>query len=74
MSTTINIPVNVPQGYNISQLTAQLTEYARMLIASNSAVTKTRKQYKHEALSGIFSDNASEDELVEEYMNEKYGV
>lgn len=72
MSTTLNIPVNVPQGFNVNQLVAQLTEYAKTLIVANTATTARRKHYKHEALSGIFDNQATQEELVEEYLKGKY--
>jgi hypothetical protein len=36
MTTTINISVNIPQGYGITKLTQQLTEYAHRLVAEES--------------------------------------
>ena len=63
MSTTLNIPVNVPQGFNVNQLVAQLTEYAKTLIVANTETTAKRKHYKHEA---------TQEELVEEYLKDKY--
>ena len=71
MSTTIPVSVDVPQGYSISKLTRQLADYAKMLVKSQS-VEKSHKQYKHEALSGIFNDNATEEELIEDYLIDKY--
>ena len=72
MSTTLNIPVNVPQGFNVNLLVAQLTEYAKTLIVANTTATASRKHYKHEALSGIFDSQATQEELVEEYLKDKY--
>ena len=63
MSTTIPVSVDVPQGYSISKLTRQLADYAKMIVKSQS-VEKSHKQYKH--------DNATEEELIEDYLNEKY--
>ena len=74
MSTTIKIPVSVPQGFNISLLTEQLTEYAKTLIATSKPTETKRRHYKHEALCGIFDDDATEKELVEDYLKEKYGL
>ena len=74
MSTTLNIPVNVPQGFNVNLLVAQLTEYAKTLIVANTTTTAKRKHYKHEALSGIFDSHATQEELVEEYLKDKYEV
>lgn len=71
MSTTIPVSVDVPRGYSISKLTQQLADYAKMIVRIQSA-EKSRKQYKHESLSGIFNDNATEEELIDDYMKEKY--
>ena len=36
MTTTINISLNIPQGYGVAKLTQKLTEYAQRLIAEDS--------------------------------------
>ena len=36
MTTTISIPLNIPQGYRVAKLTQRLTEYAQQLIAEDS--------------------------------------
>ena len=36
MTTTISIPLNIPQGYRVAKLTQRLTEYAQRLIAEDS--------------------------------------
>ena len=72
MSTTIPINVNVPQGFNVNLLAERLAEYAKKLIADSNIATAQKKHYRHEALCGIFDDKATEEELVEEYLTEKY--
>ena len=75
MTTTINISLNIPPTYHVEDLTRQLTEYAERLIASRTHPTKAVKHYRHESLRGLMKGvNASSEELVDEYLEEKYGV
>ena len=32
----------------------------------------TKHHYRHEALCGIFNSDATEDQLIEDYLQEKY--
>ena len=68
---TINVHVNVPRSYRIDLLERQLTSYAEQLIAQTKPARKG-KQHRHEALCGIFASGASEEELVEDYLKDKY--
>ena len=38
------------------------------------AMTPKRLHHRHEALCGIFNSNATQQELLEEYLQEKYNV
>lgn len=69
-ATSINVSVQVPKSYRLDLLQQQLTAYAQQLVAS----AKPKHRYRHEALCGIFSSDASQDELVEEYLQEKYSL
>ena len=69
---TINVHVSVPRSYRIDLLERQLTSYAEQLIAQAKPARKSRRQHRHEALYGIFSSGASEEELVEDYLKDKY--
>ena len=71
---TINISVNVPKSYRLDILQQQLTAYAQQLISSANRNTKGKRQYRHESLCGIFKSDSSEDQLIEEYLQEKYNV
>lgn len=73
-TATLNIPVQVPKGYQLDVLTEQLTKYAQHLIAIRMNQQTVKKHYKHETLCGIFSSHASEEELIEEYLKDKYNV
>ena len=68
----INVHVSVPRSYRIDLLERQLTSYAKQLIAQAKPAKKGRRQHRHEALCGIFSSDAEKDELVEEYLKDKY--
>lgn len=71
-STTINIPLQVPQGYKLDVLTQQLADYAKRLIAATTSKQAVKKHYQHEALCGIFDSKATQDELIEEYLQDKF--
>jgi hypothetical protein len=70
---TINVSVNIPKSYNVKLLQKQLTLYAQQLIAS---VKKNRRKhnYRHESLCGIFDSGATEEQLLDGYMQEKYNL
>lgn len=69
---TINVSVNVPKSYRIDLLQRQLTAYAQQLISSAKSPARSKRRYRHEALCGMFASDASEDELIEDYLQEKY--
>lgn len=69
-ATSINVSVRVPKSYRLDLLQQQLTAYAQQLVAS----AKPKRRYRHEALCGIFSSDATQEELVEEYLQEKYSL
>ena len=69
-ATSINVSVHVPKSYRLDLLQQQLTAYAQQLVAS----AKPKRRYRHEALCGIFSSDATQEELVEEYLQEKYSL
>ncbi len=71
---TINVRVSVPRSYRLDLLERQLTSYAEHLIAQAKLARKSKRQHRHEALCGIFRSGASEEELVEDYMKEKYSL
>jgi len=67
---TINVHVSVPRSYRLDLLEQQLTAYAEQLIVQAKAERK--RKHRHEALCGIFSSESSEEELVEDYLKDKY--
>ena len=67
---TINVPVVVPKSFRIDLLQQQLTAYAQLLITS----AKPKHRYRHESLCGIFNSDASQEELLDEYLQEKYNL
>ena len=69
---TINVSVRIPKSYRVDLLQQQLTAYAQQLIDAAKPAKKAKRQYRHEALCGIFSSGASEEELIEEYLKNKY--
>lgn len=71
-ATTIHVSVDVPATYHLDELTKQLTEYAKKLVATVKTSKTEKHHYRHEALKGIFTSDASERDLVEDYLKEKY--
>ena len=75
MTSTINISLNIPPTYRVDDLTRQLTEYAERLIARQTPQVKKVKHYRHESLRGLMKGvDATPKELIDEYLEEKYGV
>ena len=52
----------------------QLTEYAQHLVVSAQSAEKKKVRYRHKALCGIFNTDATEEQLVEAYLQEKYNL
>ena len=71
---TINVAVNVPKSYSVDLLQQQLTTYAQQLIASARPIKKAKHHYRHESLCGIFTSDATEEQLIEDYLKEKFNV
>lgn len=74
----LNIQIEVPNMgmYEMEIIKHKLTIYAKKLIAASkkSETEVVNKQYRHESLAGIFSDEYSTDDLRNEYLQDKYGV
>ena len=71
---TINVSVNVPKAYHIDQLQKQLTTYAQQLVDSWQPTVRNKRHYRHEALCGMFAKGPSQDELIEDYLKDKYHI
>lgn len=69
-ATNISVSVQVPKSYRLDLLQQQLNAYAQQLVAS----AKSKRRYRHEALCGVFSSDAPQEELIEEYLQEKYDL
>ena len=67
---TISVSVRIPKSYRVDLLQQQLTAYAQQLIDAAKPAKKAKRQYRHEALCGIFSSGASEEELIEDYLKD----
>ena len=75
MTRTINISLNVPENYGMDELTQQLTAYGELLIMRRQHRGQTRKRFSQHFLSGLaMPEGVSDKELVEDYLQEKYGV
>lgn len=77
MQTTINISLDVPQSYQLDTLKQELTEYAKKLVAKAKPKAKAKAEKQHyafETLRGFAETDASDEELLDEYLEEKYGI
>lgn len=73
MQTTINVSLEVPNGYSLDVLKKQLTEYARELVSRKKvASTAERKHYAHDALCGLAVSDKTDSELLDDYLDDKY--
>lgn len=70
---TLNIPVEIPQGYSTERLERKLREYAVHLVYVDT-VAKPAKRYRHRALCGVIAPEKCEGEYVDEYLQDKYKV
>ena len=75
MPTTIHIPVEVPNGISVDAISRQLADYVKRIIAWSKKNNSSRaKHYKHEKLCGILATDARQEELIEDYLSEKYDL
>lgn len=74
----LNIQIDIPNMgvYELEELKHKVTLYAKKLVAASkkSDTKDITKQYTHESLAGIFADNWKDDDLRDEYIQEKYGL
>ena len=75
MQTDINIRLNVPPTFQVDMLTHQLTDFGNWLIHSMSQPKAVSKSYRHQSLRGIAKGiETTSEELINEYLKEKYNV
>ena len=75
MTRTINISLNVPETYEVEELTRQLTEYGERLIARRKTSAKSRRRPSHDFLSSFtLPKGATSEQLIDEHLAEKYGI
>lgn len=76
MQATINVSLDVPQTYRLETLKQELTEYAKKLVAKATPKphAKARKHYAHDAICGIAMTNSTDEELLDGYLKDKYGI
>ena len=74
MQATINISLDVPQTYHLDTLKQELTEYAKKLVAKAKPKAKVNKHYAFESLRGFAKTDLTDEELLEGYFNDKYGI
>ena len=75
MTRIISISLNVPESYQVDTLTRQLTEYGERLIARSTKTAKPRHRSSRDFLKGLsIPKEATDRQLVDEYLEEKYGL
>ncbi|MBR5634955.1 MAG: hypothetical protein IKW78_07260 [Prevotella sp.] len=75
MTRTINISLNVPEFYQMEELTRQLTEYGERLIARRKTIGKPRRRPSADFLKDFtLPKGATSEQLVGDYLKEKYGL
>ena len=75
MNTNINISLNVPSYFEIDELTTQLTEYGKKLIAIKKSSRRKGPQSSGDFLKGLqITADTNEYNLVSEYLEEKYNL
>lgn len=74
MQTTINISLDVPQTYQLDALRQELTEYAKKLVAKAKPTAKIEKHYDFESLRGYVQTKNTDNELLNEYLEDKYEI
>ena len=64
--------------YNMQKMKQDLSFMKRLekirKIASGNSAAKAKKHYRHESLCGIFNSDATEEQLIEDYLQEKYNL
>ena len=74
MTRTLSISLNVPDSYEIEELTKQLTEYGERLIARRKHKSNSGKRFSEQFLQGLtLPEGRSDKQLIDEYLEEKYG-
>ena len=73
MTRIINITLNVPETYQVEELTRQLTEYGERLIARSKPSAKPRRRPSQDFLkSFMLPKGTTPEQLIDEHLQEKY--
>ena len=75
-ATSINIQVDIPRGNQLSleELKRQLSLYAQFVINQAKPIKKENTSSSLLSLRGILKTNKTDEELLDEYFKEKYGL
>ncbi|MBR2292457.1 MAG: hypothetical protein IJ868_09165 [Prevotella sp.] len=75
MTRTLSISLNVPDSYEVEELARQLTEYGERLIARRRPKPDMGKRFSQQFLQGLSLPKGKSDrQLIDEYLEEKYGI
>ena len=73
MTRIISITLNVPETYQVEELTRQLTEYGERLIARSKPSAKPRRRPSQDFLkSFMLPKGTTPEQLIDEHLQEKY--
>ena len=75
MTQIISISLNVPESYQVDELTRQLTEYGERLIARRTQEASRRRRPSQDFLKAFsMPKGMTSQQLVDEHLKEKFGV
>lgn len=75
MTQIINISLNVPETYQLDELTRQLTEYGERLIARRTHAASRRRRPSQDFLKAFsLPKGMTSEQLIDEHLSEKYGL
>lgn len=74
MTQIINISLNVPETYEVDELTRQLTEYGERLIARRTQAASRRRPSQDFLKAFSLPKGTTSQQLIDEHLSEKYGL
>lgn len=75
-ATSLNIQVDIPKGnrLNLEDLRHQVSLYAQFIINQAKSVKKDKSTSSLLSLRGVLKTDKTDEELLDEYFKEKYGL
>lgn len=75
-AASLNIKVDLPKGYrfNLEDLKHQVSLYAQFVVNQSKSKVKSKTSSSLLSLRGVLKTSKSDNELLDEYLQEKYGL